>query len=104
MRTKNDQYQSAALFLVICINTAAEKNFPRSSFEAMKAEVERTDEAAALKDRIQQLRTEHDSDLELLYDSHANDYLNEVMDRYASMAEFPSDDVEGMKTLVRSPL
>lgn len=67
----------------------------------MKAEVERADEAAALNERIQQLRTEHESDLDLLYDIHANDYLNEVMDWHASMAEFPSDDVEGKKTLVR---
>jgi hypothetical protein len=67
----------------------------------MRAEVERTDKLAALKERIQQIRSEHDKDLELLYDIQANDYLDEVMDRYASKADFPPDDTEGTKVLVR---
>lgn len=66
----------------------------------MKAEVERTDELAYLNERIQQLQTEHNKDLELLYDLQADDYLNEVADRYASKAEVPPEDIEGNKTLV----
>jgi len=37
----------------------------------------------------------------LLYDIQANDYLNEVMDRYASKPEVPLEDMEGIKALVR---
>jgi len=72
-----------------------------SSFEAMKAETERNDELVAVKERIQQLKTEYINDLELLYDIHANDYLNEVMDLYASKPELLPEDMDGIKVLVR---
>ena len=67
----------------------------------MKAETERTDDLVALKERVEELKVEHTKDLELLYDIHANDYLDEVMDRYASKPEVPPEDMDGIKALVR---
>ena len=54
------------------------------SFDKMKEEVGRTED---LKERVQKLCPEHTSDLERLYDYHAEDYLNEATDRYRSKCE-----------------
>ena len=53
----------------------------------MKEEVGRTEDLSFVKERVQKLRSEHTSDLERLYDHHAEDYSNEVTDRYRSKCE-----------------
>ena len=57
------------------------------SFDKMKEEVGRTEDLSFVKERVQKLRSEHTSDLERLYDYHAEDYLNEATDRYRSKCE-----------------
>lgn len=65
----------------------------------MKAEVEKPNDLSGVKERLKKLRSEHKDDLERMYDRHAEDYLNEVMDRYGSKPETPLTDPPAVKAL-----
>ena len=53
----------------------------------MKAEIVPDDALGRIKERIKSLREDHLKDLERLYSFHAQDYKQEVMDRYLSQEE-----------------
>lgn len=58
-----------------------------NSLEEMKAEINKPDDLDRIKERIKTLREDHLKDLERLYSFHAQDYKQEVMDRYLSHEE-----------------
>ena len=53
----------------------------------MKASIQADDDSNRIKERMKILREEHLKDLERLYSYHAQDYRQEVMDRYMSQEE-----------------
>lgn len=62
----------------------------------MKAELEiPDDDLGRVKERIKTLREDHLKDLERLYSFHAQDYKQEVMDRYLSQEEGQGGDIDG---------
>lgn len=66
------------------------------SLEEMKAELEiPDDDLGRVKERIKTLREDHLKDLERLYSFHAQDYKQEVMDRYLSQEEGQGGDIDG---------
>ena len=60
----------------------------------MKAEQE-DDSSDHIKERMKNLKEEHLKDLERLYSFHAQDYRQEMMDRYLSLEEGQGGDLEG---------
>ena len=62
----------------------------------MKAEINKPDnDLGRVKERIKLLREDHLKDLERLYSFHAQDYKQEIMDRYLSREEGQGGDSEG---------
>ena len=54
----------------------------------MKAEIDKPDDdLGRIRERIKALKEDHLKDLERLYLFHAQDYRQEVMDRYLSLEE-----------------
>jgi hypothetical protein len=67
-----------------------------TSLEGMKAEISKPDDDIDyIKERIELLREDHLKDLERLYSFHAQDYKQEVMDRYLSREEGQGGESEG---------
>ena len=66
------------------------------SLEEMKAELAE-DDSNRIKERMKNLREEHLKDLERLYSFHAQDYKQEMMDRYLSLEEGQGGDIDGKK-------
>ena len=64
------------------------------SLEEMKAELA-DDDSARIKERMKSLREDHLKDLERLYSFHAQDYKQEMMDRYLSQEEGQGGDIDG---------
>lgn len=64
------------------------------SLEEMKAELA-DDDSGRIKERMKNLREDHLKDLERLYSYHAQDYRQEMMDRYLSLEEGQGGDVDG---------
>jgi hypothetical protein len=60
----------------------------------MKAEIA-DDNLGRIKERMKVLREEHLKDLERLYTFHAQDYKQEVMDRYLSQEEGQGGEIDG---------
>jgi hypothetical protein len=65
-----------------------------NSLEEMKAEIA-DDDLGRVKERIKILKEDHQKDLEKLYSFHAQDYKQEVMDRYLSQEEGQGGESEG---------
>ncbi|KAF9525926.1 hypothetical protein CPB83DRAFT_885221 [Crepidotus variabilis] len=61
------------------------------NFEQMKAEVALPDDAAILQERVKRLVEDHHEDLNKLYDCHATEYVNEIVDRNASKPGISED-------------
>ena len=61
----------------------------------MKAELADADDVGRIKERMKILREEHVKDLERLYSFHAQDYKQEVMDRYLSLEEGQGGEIDG---------
>ena len=60
----------------------------KHSLEEMKAEIDKPDDdLGRIRERIKALKEDHLKDLERLYLFHAQDYRQEVMDRYLSLEE-----------------
>ena len=64
------------------------------SLEEMKAEIA-DDGIGRIKERMKILREDHLKDLERLYSFHAQDYRQEVMDRYLSLEEGQGGEIDG---------
>ena len=64
------------------------------SLEQMKAELA-DDSPDRIKERMKSLRDDHLKDLERLYSFHAQDYKQEIMDRYMSLEEGQGGDIDG---------
>ena len=60
----------------------------------MKAELA-DDDSGRIKERMKTLREEHLKDLERLYSFHAQDYKQEMMDRYLSLEEGQGGESNG---------
>jgi hypothetical protein len=69
----------------------------------MKAELEDADDVGRIKERMKVLREDHVNDLERLYSYHAQDYRQEVMDRYLSLEEGQGGEIDG-KNLTRAEI
>jgi hypothetical protein len=65
------------------------------SLEEMKAELADADDVGRIKERMKVLREDHVKDLERLYSFHAQDYRQEVMDRYLSLEEGQGGEIDG---------
>jgi hypothetical protein len=61
----------------------------------MKAELAADDDSDRIKERMKSLREDHLKDLERLYSYHAQDYKQEIMDRYLSLEEGQGGDIDG---------
>jgi len=72
------------------------KKYLVPTLEGMKAEIDKPDnDLGRIKERIKVLREDHRKDLERLYSFHAQDYKQEVMDRYLSREEGQGGESEG---------
>jgi hypothetical protein len=60
----------------------------------MRAEQE-DDSLDRIKERMKTLKEEHLKDLERLYSFHAQDYRQEIMDRYLSLEEGQGGEIDG---------
>ena len=80
----------------------------------MKAELE-DDSSGRIKERMKILREDHLKYLEKLYSFHAQDYKQEMMDRYLSLEDGQGGEIDGknptpadirlqVSNLLRSPL
>lgn len=66
------------------------------SLEEMKAEINKPDDKLdCIEERIKLLREDHLKDLQRLYSFHAQDYRQEVMDRYMSREEGQGGEIDG---------
>jgi len=61
----------------------------------MKAELADADDVGRIKERMKVLREDHVKVLERLYSFHAQDYRQEVMDRYLSLEEGQGGEIDG---------
>lgn len=62
----------------------------------MKAEINKPeDDLGRIRERIKVLREDHLKDLERLYSFHAQEYKQEVMDRYLSLEEGQGGEGDG---------
>ena len=78
----------------LCQNFQRKLILIKHSLEEMKAELAK-DDLSRIKDRMKILREEHLKDLERLYSFHAQDYRQEVMDRYLSLEEGQGGEIDG---------
>ena len=70
----------------------------------MKAEIDiPDDDLGRNRERLKTLREDHLKDLERLYSFHAQDYRQEVMDRYLSLEEVQGGESDS-KTLTRAEI
>ncbi|KAF8799214.1 hypothetical protein BYT27DRAFT_7121448 [Phlegmacium glaucopus] len=72
------------------------KKSPIPTLEEMKTEIDKPDDDLGhIKERIKALQEDHLKDLERLYSFHAQDYKEEVMDRYLSQEEGQGGESDG---------
>lgn len=80
------------------------RNIVNNSLEEMKAEINKPDDdVGRIGERIKTLREDHLRDLERLYSFHAQDYKQEVMDRYLSQEEGQGGESDG-RNLTRAEI
>jgi len=83
------------MFFIYFFNPQGKLNV-LGSLEEMKAEIDKPDDdSGRIRERIKVLREDHLKDLERLYSFHAQDYRQEVMDRYLSQEEGQGGEVDG---------
>ncbi|TFK20245.1 hypothetical protein FA15DRAFT_689229 [Coprinopsis marcescibilis] len=80
------------------LNALVWKARPIPSFEEMEAEVEQVDTTETIQAQIDELKRRHVEELELLYDYHAKEYVQEVIDLARS-----KDDTQYLEAGVRDP-